>query len=428
MGLRAQLAFLIPGVIAASLIAFSVGEIRNDQREELIEFRQRNEKALQTIGVTVAVMVAQNDMGGLDTLVAQLTETMRERDLAELVVVDDQGRVLAHSLPERFNTVLTDDFTRRAIEAAGSTWRLENGEYRLSIPAISGIRWATVTARYSLSRVDSQFKRSRLRFAGASLALFAILAGVLWWSLNRLVLRPLRLLQEMVREMGAGQLSARVPELRSGELAELGANFNRMASALQSERENLERTVAERTRELQELNTRLERLAVTDGLTGLFNHRRFQESLHRELVRSERHKRPMGLLMVDVDFFKKVNDAMGHPAGDELLRRLADVLGQDLRQTDLIARYGGEEFTVILPETTRSEAMQVGERMRSAVEEKINDGSPWPTKVTVSIGVATYPEDGKTAEALLESADQAMYIAKRQGRNRVIGSRGTVTI
>jgi diguanylate cyclase (GGDEF)-like protein len=172
------------------------------------------------------------------------------------------------------------------------------------------------------------------------------------------------------------------------------------------------------------LNARLERLAVTDGLTGVYNHRRFQEAINAELLRSERHKRPMGVLMIDVDFFKKVNDAMGHPAGDELLRRLAEVLSADLRQTDLIARYGGEEFAVVLPETTKSEALQVGERMRLAVEEKLNRGTPWPTKVTVSVGVATYPEDGKTPEQLISAADQAMYVAKRQGRNRVVGARG----
>jgi diguanylate cyclase (GGDEF)-like protein len=228
--------------------------------------------------------------------------------------------------------------------------------------------------------------------------------------------------------MGEGHLSTRVPPLRGSELGELTDTINRMASALQHERENLERAVTERTRELQEANARLERLAVTDGLTGVFNHRRFQEQLQSELIRSERHKRPMGVLMVDVDFFKKVNDAMGHPAGDELLRRLAEVLGADLRQTDMIARYGGEEFAVILPETTKSEAMQVAERMRIAVEAKINAGTTvFPMKVTVSIGVATFPEDGKSVEQVLTAADQAMYVAKRQGRNRVIGARGPVS-
>jgi diguanylate cyclase (GGDEF)-like protein len=128
--------------------------------------------------------------------------------------------------------------------------------------------------------------------------------------------------------------------------------------------------------------------------------------------------------MIDVDFFKRVNDSMGHPAGDQLLRQLAQVLGTDLRQTDLLARYGGEEFGVLLPETTKSEALQVGERMRQAVEERLNaGGQTWPARVTVSIGVATFPEDGRDAEQVLLAADQALYLAKRQGRNRVVGAK-----
>ncbi len=110
--------------------------------------------------------------------------------------------------------------------------------------------------------------------------------------------------------------------------------------------------MAERTRELQEVNARLERLAVTDGLTGLYNHRRFQETpgVRAVALRAAPTGRP-GVLMVDVDLFKRVNDSMGHPAGDELLRRLAEVLWPKTRQTDLLARYGGEEFAVMLPET-----------------------------------------------------------------------------
>ncbi len=223
--------------------------------------------------------------------------------------------------------------------------------------------------------------------------------------------------------MGEGHLTQRVPPLSGREMRELSETMNKMAGALQSERENLERSVAERTAELQEANARLQLLAVTDGLTGLFNHRRFQEALNAELIRAERHKRPLSVLMIDVDFFKKINDAMGHPAGDELLRRLAEILGRDLRQSDLIARYGGEEFTVLLPETTKSEAVMVGERMRAAVEAGANLGTALKQKVTVSLGVATYPEDGTTAEGVLEAADQAMYVAKRQGRNRVVGAR-----
>lgn len=425
MGIRGQLTLLVPGIVALALAAGTLLELRREQRESFEDFRLRNEKVLQSIGVTAAVNIAQNDLSGLDTLIAQLSDSMRERDLLELAVLDDEGRILAHSSPERFNTLASDDFSQRATQVEGITWARHGEAFLISVPAFSGIRWGTVTARYSLHRLGAQLRRTSWRLGITSAVLFLILGTILFVGLDRLVVRPVRTLQQAVRRMGEGHLSTRVPPLRGSELGELTNTINSMASALQHERENLERAVIERTKELQDANARLERLAVTDGLTGVFNHRRFQEQLQAEILRSERHQRPMGVLMVDVDFFKKVNDAMGHPAGDELLRQLAEVLSRDLRQTDLIARYGGEEFAVLLPETTKSEAMQVAERMRIAVETQINDGkTPWPAKVTVSIGVGTFPEDGSSGEQVVVAADQAMYVAKRQGRNRVIGARG----
>ena len=427
MGIRGQLTLLVPGIVALAMALGTVLEVRREERESIDDFRQRNEKVLQSVGITVAVQIAQNDLSGLDTLIAQLSASMRERDLLELAVLDDQGRVLAHSEPERFNTVTTDAFSQAATQVEGPTWERQGDSFRISVPAVSGIRWGTVTATYSLARLSTHLESTRLRLGITSVALFLILGTILFFGLDRLVVRPVRTLQTAVRRMGEGHLATRVPPLRGSELGELTNIINRMASALQHERENLERSVSERTKELQDANARLERLAVTDGLTGVFNHRRFQEQLQAEIVRAERHKRPLGVLMVDVDFFKKVNDAMGHPAGDELLRRLAEVLSADLRQTDLIARYGGEEFAVLLPETSKGEAMQVAERMRLAVETKINDGTiAWPSRITVSIGVGTFPDDGKGGEDVLVAADQAMYVAKRQGRNRVIGSRGVM--
>ncbi len=427
MGIRGQLTLLVPGIVALTLALATGLEVQRERKEALADFRLRNEKVLQAVGVTVAVHIAQNDMGALDTLVAHLTESLKDRDLTELAVLDDQGRVLAHSVPERFNTTVADAFSRDAIQREGTVWERERSVYRIAVPAVSGIRWGTVTARFSLDRLEAQLERTRFWLALVSGLVFSVVGSVLFLGLDRLVVRPVRTLQTAVRRMGEGHLATRVPPLRGSELRELTDTINRMASQLQHERENLERIVADRTRELQEANARLERLAVTDGLTGVFNHRRFQETMQAELVRAERHRRPVSVLMVDVDFFKKVNDTLGHPAGDDLLRRLAQVLGQDLRQTDLIARYGGEEFAVILPETSKTEAMQVAERMRVAVEERINAEGNWPNRVTVSIGVATYPEDGKEGEQILVAADQAMYVAKRQGRNRVIGARGATT-
>ncbi len=327
LGIRGQLALLVPSLVFAAIASIAYFAVHAEYREQFEDFRARNEGVLQAISVNAAVMVAQNDVGGLDTLADQVFHGLKDRDLLELAIVDEQGRVLAHSVPERFNTVLDDDFTREAVASDGVTWVRHGRELRLGVPARSGLRWATVTARFSLDRIEAGFARTRAKWLGGALIVFSLLASLLYFSLEYLLVRPLRTLEHVVRRMGEGHLGTRVPPLRGRELGELASHVNGMATALQAERENLEATVGERTRELQDLNGRLERLAVTDGLTGVYNHRRFQEALHTELLRCERHKRPLGVLMVDVDYFKRVNDSLGHPAGDELLRRLAEVLG-----------------------------------------------------------------------------------------------------
>lgn len=414
---------LIPGLVALGMVSLAFLAAEQQRRDEQFEMRLRCQQVLEAVGVTAAVYVAQNDMAGLDTLVAHVFERTQGGELEELTVVDDQGRVLADSQPERFNLVEQDDFARAAIGADEPVWRREGAKLRIAVPATSGLRWATVIARYSLEQVNASVERTRAQWLGFAFALFTVIAAILYFGIDRLVVRPLSLLQVAVRKMGEGSLNTRAPELKGREMGELSAMMNRMAGSLQAERDNLEKAVADRTRELQEANARLERLAVTDGLTGVFNHRRFQEGLAAELLRSARTGRPCSVLMADVDLFKKVNDAMGHPAGDELLRRLAQVVNSALRATDLLARYGGEEFAALLPETSKAVAGQVAERMRAAVEAELNVDGRWTQKITISIGVATYPDDGKTGEQVLSAADQALYVAKHQGRNRVVIAR-----
>jgi diguanylate cyclase (GGDEF)-like protein len=161
--------------------------------------------------------------------------------------------------------------------------------------------------------------------------------------------------------------------------------------------------------------------ALTDTLTGLPNRRHFEHRLREEVRRAVRSRRPLAVLLVDVDQFKTINDRRGHAAGDHILRRVAASLGTTLRETDLIARYGGDEFTALLPETSRATALQVAERLRCAVAEHAyrTDTPGGPLRVTISIGVATMPEDGAVPGAILERADRALYRAKFDGRNCV---------
>jgi two-component system, cell cycle response regulator len=167
---------------------------------------------------------------------------------------------------------------------------------------------------------------------------------------------------------------------------------------------------------------RMEQLATTDGLTGLPNHRTFQSRLDAELARYKRLPSPISLIIMDIDHFKKVNDTFGHPVGDVVLREIGAVLAANVRDIDTAARYGGEEFALILPNTTAGGAMKFAERLRKHISKH---EIPYPggaTTVTVSLGVACFPDDGKDKPSLIKRADEALYHSKQSGRNRVTAS------
>ena len=168
------------------------------------------------------------------------------------------------------------------------------------------------------------------------------------------------------------------------------------------------------------LYKRMETMATTDGLTGLTNHRTFQERFRDLLERAERHGYKAAVMLCDVDFFKKVNDNYGHPVGDEVLRRVARVLQEVARKIDITARYGGEEFAVVLENLGVDQAKQVGERIRQEVGKLALDTDKGVLQVTMSVGVAAFPDDGKDRATLIEHADHALYHAKHSGRNQVV--------
>jgi diguanylate cyclase (GGDEF)-like protein len=163
--------------------------------------------------------------------------------------------------------------------------------------------------------------------------------------------------------------------------------------------------------------------SIRDSLTGAYNHRHFQEVLQRELGRAERLGRPLTVLMLDIDDFKSINDRFGHPVGDAILQGIVAEIRNEVRgDMDLLARYGGDEFAVVLPETPPGEAVLVAERVRRRVDERLfrMPDSGQMLRATVSIGVATYPDDAGEKADLVEKADAALYRAKRGGKNAVV--------
>lgn len=176
------------------------------------------------------------------------------------------------------------------------------------------------------------------------------------------------------------------------------------------------------------LRSRLEHQSVRDGLTGLFNRHFMETALDRELRRAARQHTPIAVLMADVDHFKKFNDEFGHEAGDSVLRQVADIFSQAVRGEDIICRYGGEEFVVILPDLNFDGAVERAQHLRRLVSEaRPRFRSEGLHGITISIGVAMYPQHAESAETLLRAADLALYEAKHQGRNRIVVARHVVT-
>lgn len=190
---------------------------------------------------------------------------------------------------------------------------------------------------------------------------------------------------------------------------------------LEALQQQMELRIRERTQALEDANRRLAELAVTDGLTGLYNHRYLQDHLVLEVERSLRTGIPLGMLMIDVDHFRQYNNRFGHQTGDEVLRRVARLIAEHRRVNDVVARYGGEEFALLLINADHRVARRLAERLRLRVQAE-----PFPAtrdipggRLTISVGVASCPADGNTASSLIAAADAALFRAKHAGRNLV---------
>lgn len=223
-----------------------------------------------------------------------------------------------------------------------------------------------------------------------------VVMSVIAYILSNSITKPLRVMSQRARLIADGNYKQRIDYTDIREIDELATSFNIMSEALEENRQKLEER------------------AYTDSLTGLYNHRYFQDTLANEITRAERYKHPLSLIVIDIDDFKKVNDNFGHKKGDEALKLLTEKIKESTRGIDTPCRIGGEEFAIILPETASYEAFTVAERLRLSIfSQAIKDIG----RITISLGIATFPNHGVSKETVIEAADTAMYHAKRQGKN-----------
>ena len=186
--------------------------------------------------------------------------------------------------------------------------------------------------------------------------------------------------------------------------------------------ENLEERVQIRTQELQAANQELTRLATTDTLTGALNRRAFMDALHSEIGRSSRYSHPLSMLIIDVDFFKSVNDTHGHLVGDKVLKTITQTAQDTLRECDHFSRFGGEEFAVLLPESNLEAASQAAERIRHAIRGKNIPINGQNINVSISVGIAELEETGGNGDKLISLADKRLYQAKKSGRDKCVAN------
>lgn len=241
-----------------------------------------------------------------------------------------------------------------------------------------------------------------LKYNLAAVALTATLVMLLAYIIGNYVTKPIRMLASATNKVAAGEMPS-VKVDRDDELGTLSNSFNIMVESIKRRDEALKA------------------LAATDGLTGLFNFRYFRAELDKAIKSAARYGRPVSLIMADVDYFKHYNDTNGHANGDACLKRVAEVFMKNLRDVDVGARYGGEEFAVILPETPFKGAQSLAERIRSRLESEVIPFEELQPNgaLTLSLGVASFPEDASDAQSLIEAADKALYRAKEKGRNTV---------
>ncbi|MFZ9886325.1 MAG: diguanylate cyclase [Myxococcota bacterium] len=434
VGLRARLLIVVSLGLALSTTAGLFALLRLERQTLAQEAAERAGALLKTLSVPAALLMTQGRFADLDNLVNELAMRRDSLDLEELVLLDPAGRVLADFQSDRFgeDVVGADPFVAYALsQDRPVVERIDGMPHRVAVPVQTGIRWGTLLGRVSEARLEAKLHQRRTGLVVHSLFIGGLGALLVIAFVHFAVVSPIRAVSWAARRFAAGDLEARAPVHGGREVATLSRTINEAAERLSRHTHELEEQVQRRTEELQQkneelqgANAQLERLAITDGLTDLINHRHFQQLLHAEVTRKQRERRPFAVLMMDVDAFKHYNDTHGHPAGDGVLKRIARILRENVRASDVVARYGGEEFVVMLLDADLERALSVGEKLRERIAQH-----PFPYAaqqplghVSVSVGVAVWPDHGSSAEDLVDAADRALYAAKGFGRDVVVAA------
>ena len=378
---------------------------------------------------TIGVVAIHGSWEWTREVLESMTPARTDSRAVELFVFDREGQLIyapggrTRALQEAGQRLPVEP--RHPAEAAASRpsvaqWQ-DGRQYLTAVVALKPRSRASDLGWHVVARepVELAFAEARhtVRQALALGLAAALVACGLAWAVARRLSEDLYALADAASAIKSGKPGGHIPQARSSrEVRTLATALDRMTNRLLAAREAMEEKVRLRTLELESANRALDLQARTDALTGLLNRRGFEPQMAFALALARRTRRPLSVVAVDVDHFKRVNDTYGHEAGDEVLRQLARALELRLRHSDVVARLGGEEFVLLLPDTGLDGARIIAQAVLTAMAERED---PVVGRITVSAGVATMCGPGDTGMDMLRRSDAALYEAKRQGRNRV---------
>lgn len=380
-------------------------------------------RATATLSVAVPVLSFDNELLGalvavldLRTLQTQLKSATKSPP-GEVLLLDANGRTLLSSHPGASALPPLDATLLQRLRAQPGEPMMFRGPTQREVIGLADVSAAlpvTVVAERDRAEVYRGWVKLRNLFLILVSGL-ALTVAVVAYRLGRSIALPLQRLIDAADRIAGGDLDVRLTAKQNDELGHLTHVFNQMADKLRGS--HAEVVAASET--LQQQNQLLETLSITDSLTGLYNRNKLDAILDDQIARFKRNRRPFAVLMLDIDHFKTLNDSRGHIAGDEVLAAVARILAQAIRSVDYAARFGGDEFVIILIDTPAAAALETAERIRSHVESARYSAGDQSVTVTVSIGIAQWQSDDAAPTAVFARADQALYEAKRAGRNRV---------
>ena len=420
-GLRVKLVLLVVAGIVSAFTVIGAFRVHVEKQQITEEMRRSGQERVEMIAEAVANLLVGYDYSNMESLTERIVQ---QQDVQHVIIRNSEGKVMVSR------------------DKPGLPYQ---ATLLFSAPVLfSGEQIGSVDLQLSLARMEAEINRT-YRDVILEQIFFGFFLGLLiYFAASSVIVKPIARISEHMKNIIGSKDGAVLEELQMtshdeiGDLARIFNNLNRKVfdaqfrlrekidlagSALMKTNEQLQQRSQEleqRSQDLERALSLVEKLAVTDSLTDLRNRRYFDDNLAGAFARAQRFNEPLCLILLDVDFFKNVNDTYGHAAGDTVLQSLARLFRSRTRETDISARLGGDEFSFLLYRTNRDEGMMFAESLLKLAHELIFTFHDQSVTIGLSIGVACNWDDIHSIEALYGAADEALYEAKRRGRNQVI--------